>query len=89
MLGPSMYAGVETVWLLDGGIDAWLEGGREVAPSIKTAWDLNKSQSHRLPRSSGWRLRREYLASAVEVQAIASGLELSTTKLVDIRRRGE
>ena len=84
-----MYAGVENVSLLDGGIDAWVMGRGTTSSKVRTAWDLNKSQSHRAPRSTGWRLRPEYLASRAGVHGIASGLDPAPTKLVDVRRRGE
>tara|TARA_R110002096_G_scaffold54517_22_gene140689 strand:+ start:2670 stop:3674 length:1005 start_codon:yes stop_codon:yes gene_type:complete len=84
-----MVAGVETIRLLDGGIDAWLAFGGASVPLIPRAIDVAESA---LPLSDpfpAWPGKPEYLATTAEVKQIAASRPGVPARLVDVRRPGE
>lgn len=94
-----MYAGVRTVRLLDGGLEAWIAHGGDVVGEIDKAdaiarhsasGDLIPSpQQSSVVASPPWQTRREILATTEEVREIALHPESARAKLVDVRTRGE
>lgn len=84
-----MYAGIKTIRLLDGGLDAWLAFGGPTVSSIPTAIEVAHAARPTGNRWSAWRVRPEYLATTPEVREIAeSGVGVSA-RLVDVRRTDE
>ncbi len=84
-----MYAGVSKIWLLDGGIEAWLSAGEPSSPKIKHARELWNSGESREGSLEYWRARPEILATTEEVEEIAYSSPSAQGKLVDVRRPGE
>ena len=77
-----LYAGVQRVRFLDGGIRSWITHGNETSSLIEIAGttpDPLKSPSAK------WQIRSEFLATTDEV----SRLNSSHGKLIDVRRRDE
>ncbi|MDF1852220.1 MAG: rhodanese-like domain-containing protein [Verrucomicrobiales bacterium] len=83
------YAGVETIRLLDGGLEAWIAAGEATVSSIPHAVDLAGSVGELPGIAPDWKVRSEFLASLAEVQQIASSGMGATSRLVDVRRPGE
>ncbi len=82
-----MHAGVRTVRLLDGGLDAWIDHGEEPSLAIKNVWD----HAHD-PTGPGrpWTFRTEFLAHTEDLQKISKGAPAPQVgKLIDVRTKGE
>lgn len=84
-----MYAGINTIRLLDGGIGAWLAYGGATVPSIPRATDLAKTAGPTGEDFAGWPVRKEMLATTGEVKQIAESRPGVPARLVDVRRPGE
>lgn len=84
-----LFAGVETVRLLDGGLDIWMEGDRPTVPTIGKADEVALSANRSSVPKHTWRRRDEFLASTDEVREIALSPETATAKIIDVRTRGE
>ncbi|MHC4938470.1 MAG: sulfurtransferase [Planctomycetota bacterium] len=82
-----LYAGVHEVGLLDGGLDAWLEAGGETTAHIPSASDTNWTGPAAGHPAASWQVRTHLRASTDEVRAAATAR--GTSRLVDVRRRGE
>ena len=84
-----LVAGVGSVKLLDGGIDAWLAYGGTTKPTVRRAAEL--ADPDRLPSRgvAEWRMRDEFLATSEEVKQIARSPVGAFGKLVDVRKPGE
>ncbi|MFC4992730.1 sulfurtransferase [Rubritalea tangerina] len=83
-----LVAGVRSVVMLDGGIDAWVAMGGETVPSVKRAVDLGQTRGDKSV-AGGWQMRGELVADRADVQVIAGGVAGGEAKLVDVRRSGE
>lgn len=81
-----LYAGVQSVSLLDGGLDGWLEAGGETTSTIADACDPHWV-GPAIARSTSWSVRTHLRASTEEVRAAAT--ETGRVRLVDVRRRAE
>ena len=82
-----MHAGVRTVRLLDGGLDAWTALGHPASLEIKTVWDLPPKRTQSIQT---WSFHSDYLAQTEDVQKIANGDPASHAgKLIDVRTEGE
>lgn len=85
-----LVAGVKSVKMLDGGIDAWLAHSNRRASSIQRAVRVAEHEPTPDPnRSGGWAERSQLVASTAEVKEISRAPERSAAKLVDIRKSGE
>ena len=82
-----LYAGVQDVSLLDGGIDAWLESGGATVDAIPSACDADWTGRCRGEIAPTWRVRSHLRATTQEVRAAAAAGNAS--RLVDVRRRSE
>jgi thiosulfate/3-mercaptopyruvate sulfurtransferase len=79
-----LVAGVKSVIMLDGGVDAWVAYGGKTESWVKKAVSVAD------PFGSGsdsWRMRSDLVADTDEVETISRGRE--GAKLVDVRRSGE
>jgi thiosulfate/3-mercaptopyruvate sulfurtransferase len=83
-----LYAGVGRVWLLDGGLDAWLASGRETSFHIESAAEIADTDGHAPLECSPWPVRRDLLATTAEVYEVSKSGRAGS-KLVDVRGRGE
>lgn len=84
-----MVAGVGTVRLLDGGIDAWLAYGGDSVPVIATALEISRCSGNLYDEQPPWRPRLEYLATTAEVLEACRNTHRTSSKLVDVRKPGE
>jgi len=86
-----MHAGVRTVRLLDGGLNAWIEHGQAPDAKIKNVWNLGEKKPDPSDlQKKAWNSRAEYLATMEDVQQIAAGAPVSQVgKLIDVRTEGE
>ena len=84
-----MYAGVRTIRLLDGGLEAWLDAGGPTVPSIPCATDLARTAGAVGRDFEPWSVRPEVLATEQEVREIAASSAGVDARLVDVRRPGE
>lgn len=82
-----MYAGIRTIRLLDGGLEAWLGYGGPTVSSIPHVTDLAKSAAPLDESFVRWEVRPEFLAIEDEVERIPESN--SSARLVDVRRPGE
>jgi len=86
-----LVAGIESVLLLDGGIDAWVSYGGETASSVERAVKVAKqgeSTTQTAQSEHAWSMRSELVVGTTEVEHISAGSEVSA-KLVDVRKSGE
>jgi thiosulfate/3-mercaptopyruvate sulfurtransferase len=84
-----LYAGVETVRLLDGGLDAWMMGNRPTVTQIDKADEVAlRSDSLTRPIHT-WKARHEILATTAEVREVVLRPDTASAKLIDVRSRGE
>lgn len=84
-----MVAGIESITLLDGGIDAWLAYGGNTASTIERATETTKLEVSHSPRSGSWRMRDEFLATTGFVRELSRNPQEGTARLVDVRKPGE
>ncbi|NRB75665.1 MAG: hypothetical protein HRU46_14980 [Verrucomicrobiales bacterium] len=84
-----MYAGIETIRLLDGGLGAWLAHGGATVPSIPRALDLAKAAGSVEDGFSPWPVRDEVLATEQEVKQLPASTPGAPARIVDVRRPGE
>lgn len=84
-----LVAGIESIRLLDGGIDPWLEYGGETVSTIRRAAEITEATSSPAAGVPPWRLRDEFLATTPEVREISRSPETARAKLVDVRKPGE
>lgn len=84
-----LYAGVARVWLLDGGLEAWLAYGGETVSHIETATEMAKVGGPVPATSPPWLVRRELLATTAEVYEVSKSSRATGSKLVDVRGAGE
>ncbi|MEM7014390.1 MAG: rhodanese-like domain-containing protein [Verrucomicrobiota bacterium] len=84
-----MYAGIKTIRLLDGGLDAWQAWNGPTVPSIPSAIEVASAAQPARKRFSAWQVQPEYLATASEVSAIADSGPGISARLVDVRRTDE
>lgn len=84
-----LFAGIKTVRLLDGGIDAWIAWGGRTVSRIPHALGIADS-SRRADRDLGWTVRSEYRATTDEVREISRSYSgMQTRRLIDVRRPDE
>lgn len=84
-----LVAGVKSIKLLDGGLDAWLEYGGQTCSKVRYPQEFIDSELTFPKGSASWEICDEYLATTREVQKISRRAEGSTGKLVDVRKPGE
>jgi len=84
-----LYAGVQRVRLLDGGLAGWLDFGGATASTIKLARDVARCNANVGDDVDPWRSRTDILATTSEVRAIAMSNGSTPSKLVDVRDAGE
>ncbi len=84
-----MVAGIKTIRLLDGGLDAWLAFGGPSVSTILRAIDVAKSSEPVSEVVAYWQVRLEFLATMPEVEMIAESRPGVPARLVDVRRPGE
>lgn len=84
-----LYAGVETVRLLDGGLDTWLVENRPTVARIDKADEVARRSCPLSNPSQLWPMRHDILATTAEVREIALRPETASAKLIDVRTRGE
>ena len=89
MIWGLTYAGIHTIRLLDGGLEAWIAAGEETVSSIFQAIDLAGSAADETGAASNWDVQSEVLATLEEVHQIASSNSGIEDRLVDVRRPGE
>lgn len=81
-----MYAGVKSVHLLDGGLDAWIDHGQNVDLQISNVWDLPPSESPSLE----WAFIDQYLVTTPDICDLVGGCtDGEIGKLIDVRTQGE
>lgn len=83
-----LVAGVESVQLLDGGIDAWDAYGGETVSSVERAVKVAKQGEAIAQSEHAWRIREELVVGTTEVEKISAGSG-AHAKLVDVRKSGE
>ena len=83
-----MYAGVSKIRLLDGGLDAWVEGGMETVPKVPTAIDLAEA-SIETSFEEHWQVYSDFLATSEEVKNLSASQIGVPARLVDVRRPEE
>lgn len=80
-----LYAGVECVRLLDGGIEAWVELGGRTDLAIKSVWEV----SGVVHGEVSWRARSGLLATGVEMKDLVRTGGGTDRRVVDVRTEGE
>lgn len=84
-----LYAGIERVRLLDGGIRSWLAHDGETTSHIKRVGTRAVASNEVTEIGREWTVRSELLASTAEVSELSKSTGVSTSKLVDVREAGE
>lgn len=84
-----LVAGVESIKLLDGGIDAWLEYGGTTTSRIRRPAEMAEPGSSPPPVAASRRMRGDYLATTQDVQKLSRSPKDAGGKLVDFRKPGE
>lgn len=80
-----MYAGVECVRLLDGGIEAWVEHGGRPDLKIKSVWEAAGVGRGDVP----WKVRSGFLATGAEMKDFVRAGGDRDRRVVDVRTEGE
>lgn len=81
-----MYAGIQRIRLLDGGLARWLDSGGATEPTVALACDVARRNAS-VPGSESWPTRPELIATSAEVRAMTRSN--GSSKLVDVRDHGE
>ena len=84
-----LYAGVQRVRLLDGGLAGWLDFGGETVPNIVEADDVARGTADVVDELDAWPTRPDILATTEEVRAVTRSSGSVRSKLVDVRDAGE